>query len=349
MTGLEARFADLLGDDWGHVAWTCLRIVLILLVAFVVSRLARRAVHRLASRAARRHERIRNRERDEVDDRCSPLSDRLANMLPRSEPSTRASLRAKTLGTTAASILSLVIWFIALLLCLSELNINLAPILAGAGIAGVALGFGAQSLVKDYLAGVFIVVEDQYGVGDIVNVGEAEGVVEDITLRATKIRSLNGTMWHVPNGEIKRAGNLSQYWARVILDVPIAYDADVKAASDVIKRVADTIWRDHENTEILEEPEVWGVEDFGNDSISIRLVVKTLPATQFQVARELRAGIKEAFDREGFEIPFPQRTVWLRQQQESESLGDKDVPNEILNKRRSEGSTDSALGEGGDE
>jgi len=293
-----------------------LRIVLILLVAFILSQVVRRAVRGLASRAAKRHERRLKREDVEADQRLTALTDRLADMLPSSERNARASQRAKTLGTTMASIFGFIIWFIALLLCLSELSINLGPILAGAGILGIALGFGAQSLVRDFLAGIFIVVEDQYGVGDIVNVGEAQGVVEEVTLRSTKLRGLNGTMWHVPNGEIKRAGNLSQYWARVILDVPIAYDADVRTASTVIKEAADAIWHDHENTDILEEPQVWGVEDFGNDSIAIRLVVKTLPATQFDVARELRASIKEAFDREGLEIPFPQRTVWLRQSPE---------------------------------
>ncbi len=209
--------------------------------------------------------------------------------------------------------LSIVIYAIAIMLCLAELEVNLGPILAGAGIAGVALGFGAQSLVRDFLTGIFIVIEDQYGVGDVVDVGEASGTVEEVTLGVTRIRGLDGTVWHVPNGEIKRSGNKSQYWARVILDVPVAYDADIAAASALIKQVADCVWRGAKKDFVLPEPEVWGVEDFGADSIAIRLAVKTLPGSQWAVARELRAQLKEAFDREGFEIPFPQRTVWLRE------------------------------------
>ncbi len=306
------------------MAWTCLRIVLILLVAFILSRLVRRAVRGLASRTAKRYEKRAKKEDEQVDQVIYSLRDKLTDMMPSTERSARAAQRAKTLGSSVASIFSFIVWFVALLLCLSELNINLGPILAGAGIVGVALGFGAQSLVRDFLSGIFIIIEDQYGVGDIVNVGEAQGVVEEVTLRATRIRGLDGTMWHVPNGEIRRAGNMSQYWARVILDVPVAYDADIAAVSALIKQVADDIWHHHENTDILEEPELWGVEDFGSDSIAVRLVVKTLPATQWSVARELRAAIKEAFDREGFEIPFSQRTVWLRQPPAPSEDGEQD-------------------------
>jgi moderate conductance mechanosensitive channel len=199
------------------------------------------------------------------------------------------------------------------MMCLAELEVNLGPILAGAGIAGVALGFGAQSIVKDFLSGMFIVIEDQYGVGDIVDVGEASGVVEEVTLRSTRLRGLDGTTWHVPNGEIRRSGNKSQYWARVVLDVPVAYEADISVASALIKSTADEVWRGCEAGEILEEPELWGVEDFGDNFIAVRLVMKTLPGSQWTMARTLRARLKQAFDREGFEIPFPQRTVWLRE------------------------------------
>jgi len=316
MTDMNLSFEAFFGGGWESVAVTAARVALILVVAFIVSRVLRRAIRRLAGRMARRHEKRQSQEeRDEecaLDQRLEALRDKLVDIIPPSQRRERAAQRAKTMGSTAASVVSFIIWFIALMLVLAEIGISLGPILAGAGIVGVALGFGAQSMVRDFLAGIFIVVEDQYGVGDIIDVGEARGMVEEVTLRRTRLRGLDGTMWHVPNGEIKRAGNMSQYWARVILDVPIAYDADVNEASAVIKQVADDIWRDHENTDILEEPEVWGVEEFGNDSIAIRLVVKTLPSTQFQVARVIRGKIKEAFDREGFEIPFPQRTVWLK-------------------------------------
>jgi small conductance mechanosensitive channel len=161
---------------------------------------------------------------------------------------------------------------------------------------------------------MFMLIEDQYGVGDVIDVGEATGTVESITLRTTRLRAVDGTVWHVPNGEIKRVGNKSQQWARALLDVDVAYGSDVEHAKQVIKEVADGVWRDEEfGTSVLEEPEVWGIEAFGADGIAIRLVVKTQPSEQWRVMRELRARLKDAFDREGIEIPFPQRTVWMRQ------------------------------------
>lgn len=301
------------GGDWEYIAIKAGRIVLILVVAFILARLTRRVVRRLGARLADRRERRREEAALPTDERFAELKDRLAEVLPPSERQARAAQRARTLGATISNILSIVIYVIAVMLCLGELEISLGPILAGAGIVGVALGFGAQSLVRDFLSGVFIIIEDQYGVGDVVDVGEATGVVEEVTLRSTRLRGLDGTAWHVPNGEIRRAGNKSQYWARVILDVPVAYEADITAASALIKKVADEVWHDHQDAEVLEEPEVWGVEDFGADSVAVRLAVKTLPGSQWSVARDLRARVKQAFDEEGFEIPFPQRTVWLRE------------------------------------
>jgi small conductance mechanosensitive channel len=169
--------------------------------------------------------------------------------------------------------------------------------------------------VKDFLSGIFILIEDQYGVGDIVDVGEAAGVVEQVNLRTTRLRDVNGTLWHVPNGEIRRVGNKSQDWARTVLDVEVAYDTDVGGATEVIKRVADSVWEDDlPEATVLEEPEIWGVEMFGENAIVIRLAMKTEPAEQFTVARMVRGRLKEAFDREGIEIPFPQRTIWVKGQ-----------------------------------
>ena len=185
-------------------------------------------------------------------------------------------------------------WSIAIITILGELGINLGPLIAGAGIAGIALGFGAQSLVKDFLAGIFIIVEDQYGVGDIIDVGElsntpVSGTVESVSLRSTKLRSVNGTVWHVPNGTVLRVGNMSQQWARALLDVSVAYGSDLDLAQAEIKRVADELWHDPAWAgQVLEEPEVWGVEDLAPDGVTIRLVVKTQPAEQFKVLRELR-------------------------------------------------------------
>src|SRR6185369_16289116 len=136
------------------------------------------------------------------------------------------------------------IWTVAAFMVLGEFGINLGPLIAGAGIIGVAIGFGSQSLVKDFLAGIFILVEDQYGVGDTVDLGEAVGVVEVVSLRTTRLRSVDGTVWHVPNGEIGRVGNKSQHWSRALLDVQVAYTTDITEARSVIKGVADQVWED---------------------------------------------------------------------------------------------------------
>jgi moderate conductance mechanosensitive channel len=205
-----------------------------------------------------------------------------------------------------------VIYATALFMILGEVGIELGPLLAGAGIIGVALGFGSQSLVKDFLSGVFILIEDQFGVGDIVNLdGETSGTVEAVSLRTTRLRSVDGTVWHVPNGEIRRVGNQSQHWSRALIDVEVAYETDLDHAQAVIASVAHEIAES--DTDVLDEPEVWGVEALGANGVMIRLVVKTRPSQQYRVSRELRARIKSAFEREGIEIPFPQQTVWHRQ------------------------------------
>lgn len=317
MTDTSFSLSKILGGDLADVSVHAARIVLILIAAFVLARVLRRVIHRLmtrlAERQARRLDSQLSTESQSGSQALTALREGLSGMLSPEERRERTAQRAKTLGATLASILSFIIYAVAIMLCLDELGISLAPILASAGVAGVALGFGAQSLVRDFLSGVFIIVEDQYGVGDIVDLGEASGVVEEVTLRATRVRGLDGTLWHVPNGEIRRVGNSSQYWARVILDVPVAYDVDVTRVSMLIKQVADEVWRGRAAQDIVEEPEVWGVEDFGPNSLIVRLVVKTRPGSQWDVARELRVRLKEAFDREGLEIPFPQRTVWLRE------------------------------------
>jgi small conductance mechanosensitive channel len=246
--------------------------------------------------------------------RGTSLGQRLpAGVLVTAGYSVRSAARAATLGVVLKSLAGFVVWSIAGITILGELGINLGPLVAGAGIAGVALGFGAQSLVRDFLAGVFILVEDQYGVGDIIDAGEATGTVEAVSLRTTRLRDVNGAMWHIPNGQIVRVGNMSQQWARALLDVSVNYEADLALAQATIKRVADEVWQDPKwSYKVLEEPEVWGVEDFGADGITIRLVVKTQPSEQFKVLRELRLRLKAALDEAGIEIPYPQRTIWVR-------------------------------------
>jgi small conductance mechanosensitive channel len=218
---------------------------------------------------------------------------------PRSSTSVRAEQRAQTLGDVLASLVRAVLWTIALLIILDEVGINLAPLLAGAGIAGIAIGFGAQSLVKDVISGLFILLEDQFGVGDVVTVEGATGTVEDLTLRVTRVRSVDGTVWYVPNGEIRKVGNSSMEWSRALIDVLVPYDTDL----DVVRRVlreegeafaSDPEWAD----QVLEAPELWGVQAMEANHLIVRLVVKTAPRQQYAVARELRGRITDRLRRE---------------------------------------------------
>ena len=221
--------------------------------------------------------------------------------------------RVETVAALFRSMASVTVWTIALLMALGELGLNLGPLIAGAGIVGVAIGFGAQNLVRDFLSGIFMLMEDQYGVGDVIDAGPATGTVESIGLRTTRIRDVNGTVWHLPNGHIERVGNKSQLWSRALLDIGVSYQTEIAHATEVIKRTAQSMCDDPAFADsILSEPEVWGVEDLGIDGVTIRLVLKTAPNDQFKVTRELRARIKLAFDETGIEIPFAQRTVWHR-------------------------------------
>jgi moderate conductance mechanosensitive channel len=287
------------------------KILLILLIAWGVNRIVQRSIARFTASLGGEqpaNRRLKRRIRQ------SKLGHKLpVGVLDTGVASLRSAARAQTIGLVLRSVATAIIWSIAAITVLGEIGINLGPIIAGAGIAGVALGFGAQSLVKDFLSGIFMLIEDQYGVGDIIDVGEATGTVEAVSLRTTKLRDVNGVMWHVPNGEIARVGNMSQQWARALLDISVAYDTDLDHASEIIQRTADDLyedpdWRHH----MFAEPELWGVQELGADGIDIRLVIKTRPASQWAVMRELRRRLKYAFDEAGIEIPFPQRTIWVR-------------------------------------
>ena len=281
---------------------TPLQILLILVVAWAANRLVRRSIRRFAERVAAgdRHSVLRS------------LRDRAPAVLA-GDHNLRAAARAQTIAQVLRSVSTAAIAFVATLLVLGQLGIELGPLIAGAGIAGVAIGFGAQSLVKDFLSGVFMLIEDQYGVGDVIDAGEATGTVEEVSLRSTRLRDVNGTMWHIPNGEIRRVGNKSQQWARALLDVTVAYDTDLDHAEAVIKATADSLWQDPAwSSVVLEEPALWGIENLGADGIDIRLVLKTSPAEQWKVTRELRKRLKDALAGAGIEIPFPQRTLWVR-------------------------------------
>jgi len=206
------------------------------------------------------------------------------------------------------------VWGFAILTALGTVGINLAPLIAGAGVLGVAIGFGAQDLVKDFLSGVLMLIEDQYGVGDVIDAGDAVGVVEEVSLRTTRIRDVGGTVWHVPNGSIARVGNMTQEWSRMLLDVGVAYETDVDRAIDLLHGVLERFQaRDDVREMLLDEPmEIWGVNDLGDSSVAIRVVAKTVPGQQWALGRLFRQVVKRELDAAGIEIPYPQRTVWHR-------------------------------------
>jgi moderate conductance mechanosensitive channel len=306
--GTLARFAD-----W--IVAKPAKVLLIFLVAYIVNRAVRRGIRRLITRlVAERTDRAAERRREEVEDgRFAALTGRArekAQFL--AFQSERSEQRAESLGAVLRSITSLVVYTMAAIIALAEFGISLGPLVAGAGIVGVAVGFGAQTLVRDFLSGIFMLIEDQYGVGDIIDVGEASGVVEEVNLRTTRLRDMYGTVWFVPNGEIRRVGNKSQQWAKALLDIEVAYDTDIEHASAVIKQAADSVWNDQlEHATVLEEPEILGVQELGASAIAIRVVLKVEPGEQFATSREVLKRVKKAFDTAGIEIPFPQRTVWM--------------------------------------
>jgi small-conductance mechanosensitive channel len=268
-----------------------LKIVVIFVVAWIVNRLLRRAVVKIGRRkGGGRLTRGLSAVR-----RITP-----AALLETQEISVRGEQRREAVLGILKSIISGFVYATAIFMALGEVGIDLAPLLAGAGVVGVALGFGAQTLVGDFLSGIFILVEDQYGIGDEVTfrpksaAGEpVVGTVEALSLRNTRLRALDGTVWHVPNGEMRAVGNQSQHWSRAVLDVPLAHGTDVARAKAVIAH----------DPSVLEPPEVWGVQALNANGITVRLVIKTTPSRQWAVTRALREALLKAFAEEGLEMP----------------------------------------------
>ncbi|MER5335935.1 mechanosensitive ion channel family protein [Micromonospora sp. NPDC002717] len=268
-----------------------LRIVMILLLAVA----ARWLVHRTISRL------VRTTTDAGVPTMLRPLRERIptAAAEPGEFVPERRRQRAEAIGSVLRSLSTAFIFGIAVLMVLKEFSFDLAPLLASAGIAGVALGFGAQSLVKDLLAGLFMLIEDQYGVGDTVDLGEATGVVESVGLRVTTVRDGRGVLWYIRNGEIVRVGNKSQGWALVVVDLPIGF-AGTEQATAVLRTAAASVAVDPELApEIVEAPEVLGVEQMTVEGAVIRTVVKTTADGQFAVGRELRRRLAEALENSG--------------------------------------------------
>ena len=219
----------------------------------------------------------------------------------------RRAQRMATIGSVLKSLVSFVVLVWVVLQTLAILGVNVAPFIASAGIVGVALGFGAQALVRDFLSGIFMLFEDQYGVGDWVDLGEAEGTVESVGLRITSLRDLHGTLWYCRNGDITRVGNYSQDFGVAFLEIPVSYGADVDRACDIAIETAKRAAREEPiRSNIISGPELAGVNELGADSWSLRMTAVTYANMQWATERELRRRIRNAFDEAGIDAPYPQ-------------------------------------------
>lgn len=296
-------FVDWLSDIASPALKILLVIVLTELAVFIAKRIIRSSAKRLVSRAAQLDEQLIT----SLTEMSGPVRPQTAQM-----KAARNQQRVHALMAVLTSIITVIIRLIGLFTVLGVLGINLGPLIAGAGIAGIALGFGAQSMVKDFLSGMLMLFEDQFGVGDVIDVGEASGVVEAVSLRTTRLRSVNGTVWHVPNGEIRRVGNMSQNWSRTVLDINVSYESDVSRAIEVLEHLLKDFAAEPEwTTKLIGPPEVLGIEDLSSTSVIIRLMVTTIPAQQWQVGRELRMRVKKSLDEAGIVIPHPSPTAQI--------------------------------------
>lgn len=218
--------------------------------------------------------------------------------------------REDTLIAVFKGALKILIYLVAIMLLLSELGIQIGPILAGAGIAGIAFGFGAQYLVRDIITGFFLIMENQFRVGDVVEVAGVSGTVEAITLRVTRLRDMDGIIHHVPNGEMKVVSNKSKDFARVNLVIGISYHDNIDSVIEVVNQVGRELAEDEKwKTKILKAPEFLRVDNLNSSSVDLRIVGETRPLEQWAVTGELRKRLKEAFDTRGIEIPFPQQVI----------------------------------------
>lgn len=223
--------------------------------------------------------------------------------------------RARTLGGLIQNVVTALVLTVALLMILHELRLDIMPLLTGAGIAGVALGFGAQTLVRDIISGFFLILENQVRVGDVARVNNVAGLVEAINLRTLILRDFDGTVHIVPAGEIRMLDNLSMDYAYAVVDVPVAYGQDTDHVVQVLTNVGEQLQKDEAfQPHVLGPLEVAGIESLGETNVVIRSRMKTVPLKQFDIARELRRRIKIAFEREGIQIQFPQREVILKRQ-----------------------------------
>lgn len=305
---------DWVGHDkrYGWLAssseWLLVKPVRILLI-IVIALLIRWVLHRLIKRMTRA------RDEGGAPTLLRPLKEHLNPSLRESVTllSERRRQRAATIGSVLRNISSIVIFTIAAMMILSELGLDLAPLLASAGIVGVALGFGAQSLVRDVISGMFMLLEDQYGVGDTVDLGEAIGTVEAVGLRITSVRDINGVLWYIRNGEVIRVGNHSQSWAMAVIDVPLPFGTSMEDATAALERAGTSLGEDEEwQPEFLEAPTVVGVQQFSREGMAMRMQAKTVAGSQWKIGREMRRRVAIELERAGITAHMDPQRMFLR-------------------------------------
>lgn len=269
--------------DW---AWTAISVAIVFVVAAIVLRLSHFAVNRL--------------ERRLVDEGGAELTE-------------DAQQRARTLAGVARSIISVIVLFTAVLVALGEVGVAVGPLLAAAGIVGIVLGFGAQTLIKDWIGGFFILLERQFDVGDWVEVAKVDGTVEEVNLRSTVLRGLDGARHVVSNGEILLSSNHTRGYSRYLFELPVPYDADIDRAIEVLRGVGEELRLDPTFRDLVTGPiEVLGVDRYGVSSVDVKAYVPTTPGQQWRVGRELRRRLKLALDTAGIHILFPHREIIMR-------------------------------------
>jgi small-conductance mechanosensitive channel len=299
-----------------------LRILFVIVVALIIRALAVRVINRITERAAtttlpvapvlrpalRPNGRASRRARGAavvLDDTAAVSAAAVA-----AAGTERREQRARALGSILRSGVSIVVFGIAVLTILGDLGFNLTPLLLSTTVLGVALGFGAQNLVRDYLAGILMLVEDHYGVGDTINVADTSGTVEAMTLLTTRLRDVNGVVWHIRNGTIESVGNESQGWSRAVIDYPVPYEEDLARIRALMDGAANSMFRERGWRKLmLEKPEVWGAQELSSKEVTMRIVAKTAPMRQWEVARELRARVKAALDAAGVAPAGPDTIV----------------------------------------
>ena len=281
---------DQIWGEWGFAIRIALIVVGLFVVRFLLLVFIRRVVTSVTSGVKKRAGAEDTKALD-----VSPLA------------RARTIQRARTIGLVLSNLITAGLLISAIIAILSELGIAIGALAAGAGILGAALGFGAQSLIRDFISGLFIVVEDQFGVGDFVDLGPATGVVESIGLRVTQVRDLEGTVWYVRNGEILRVGNSSQGWSRVILDLPLAYNSDLDKAKKVIEqaaaKLAETLGP---KSGLIGKAQVWGIQALEVEAVVFRVVQQVRPSKKDELARQIRLEVKKAIDKAGIKLSKPQ-------------------------------------------